>query len=73
MLATYSGELADRHLPTGPTTDASGVDHPGSQGVRLLTWGDPYLMAGLEVVCGEPLTEADYGAAGATVDANPLR
>src|SRR5262245_30040743 len=28
VLATFSGEVADRHPPTGPTTDAAGVDHP---------------------------------------------
>jgi hypothetical protein len=57
VLATFSGEVADRHPPTGPTTETSGVDHPGKEGVRLLTWGDPYLMAWLLSVRGEPLTE----------------
>ena len=46
MLATFSGEVADRHPPTGPTTDEAGVEHPGKEGVRLLTWGDPYLTRG---------------------------
>src|SRR5262245_57604137 len=57
VLATFTGEVADRHPPTGPTTDAAGVDHPGKEGVRLLTWGDPHLAAWLEAVRGEPLTE----------------
>jgi hypothetical protein len=73
VLATFSGELADRHPPTGPTTDAAGVDHPGKEGVRLLTWGDPYLTAWLEAVRGEPLAEADYRAAGLDPETNPLR
>jgi len=53
VLGTFSGELADRHPPTGPTTDTAGVDHPGREGVRLLAWGDPYLTAWLEAVRGE--------------------
>jgi hypothetical protein len=73
VLATFSGELADHHPPTGPTTDAAGVEHPGKEGVRLLTWGDPYLTARLEVVRGEPLAEADYQAAGMNPKMNPLR
>ncbi len=39
ILATFSGELADRHPPTGPTTDFTGVEQPGHEGIRLLTWG----------------------------------
>ena len=73
VLATFSGELADRHPPTGPTTDAAGVERPGEEGVRLLTWGDPYLNAWLEVVRGKPLTEADYRAVGIEQGVNPLR
>jgi hypothetical protein len=73
ILATFSGEVADRHPPTGPTTDASGVDHPGKEGVRLLSWGDPYLTAWLEAVRGEPLTEQDYRLVGLGADRNPLR
>jgi ERCC4-related helicase len=73
VLVTFSGEVADRHPPTGPTTDAAGVEHPGREGVRLLTWGDPYLTAWLEAVRGAPLSEADYRAAGLTQDTNPLR
>ncbi len=73
VLATFSGELADRHPPTGPTADAAGVDHPGKEGVRLLTWGDPYLTAWLEALRGEPPAEGDYRLAGLQVDRNPLR
>lgn len=59
ILATFSGELADRHPPTGPTTDSTGVEQPGRDGVRLLTWGDPYLTAWLEAVRGEtPITSS---------------
>ena len=32
VLATFSGEVADPHPPTGPTTDGAGVDHPGKEG-----------------------------------------
>jgi hypothetical protein len=47
ILATFNGELADRHPPTGPIQDADGVEQPGREGVRLLTWGNPYLTAWL--------------------------
>jgi hypothetical protein len=60
ILATFNGELADRHPPTAPTEDANGVDQPGHEGVRLLTWGDPYLTAWLEAIRGQPLTDTDY-------------
>lgn len=56
ILATFSGELADRHPPTGPSQDEYGTITRGSEGVRLLTWGDPYLQAWLEAVRGEPLS-----------------
>jgi hypothetical protein len=49
---TFSGEVADRHPPTGPAADEAGVEHPGREYVRLLTWGDPYLTAWLEAVRG---------------------
>jgi hypothetical protein len=65
--------VADRHPPTGPTTDEAGVDHPGKEGVRLLTWGDPYLTAWLGAVRGELLKEADYVAAGLAPEINPMR
>jgi hypothetical protein len=73
VLATFNGEVADRHPPTGPTTDEAGVEHPGKEGVRLLTWGDPYLADWLEAARGEPLKEADYVAAGLAPESNPLR
>jgi len=50
ILATFNGELADRHPPTAPTEDEAGVSQPGEEGVRLLTWGDPYLTAWLEAL-----------------------
>lgn len=73
VLATFSGEVADRHPPTGPTTDATGVEYPGKEGVRLLTLGDPYLTAWLEAVRGEPLTDKDYRDAKIDRDINVLR
>jgi hypothetical protein len=73
VLATFGGAAADRHPPTGPTTDEAGVERPGKEGVRLLTWGDPYLAAWLGAVRGEPLKEADYGAAGLAPGSNPMR
>jgi hypothetical protein len=73
VLATFSAEVADRHPPTGPTTDEAGVEHPGKEGVRHPTWGDPYLTAWLEAVRGEPLTGTDYLVANLTAEVNPLR
>jgi hypothetical protein len=46
VLATFSGGAADRHRPTGPTADAAVIHHSNKEGVRLLTWGDPYLTRG---------------------------
>ena len=71
VVVTFSGALADRHPPTAPGESEQGVDVEGKAGVRLLTWGDPYLTAWLEAVRGAPLTEADYHMAGLTPDANP--
>ena len=48
---------------------SQGVDVEGKAGVRLLTWGDPYLTAWLEAVRGAPLTETDYHTAGLVPDA----
>jgi hypothetical protein len=59
ILATFNGELADRHPPTGPTQNEEGGRMRGKEGVRLLTWGDPYLHAWLEAVRGEPLTDKE--------------
>lgn len=71
VLVTFSGTLADRNPPTAPGEGEPGVEAEGKAGVRLLTWGDPYLTAWLEAVRGAPLTEADYHTAGLTPDANP--
>jgi hypothetical protein len=73
MLATFSGAAADRHPPAGPAADEAGVECPGKEGVRLLTWGDPYLTAWLGAVRGELLAEADYVAAGLAPGSNPMR
>jgi len=72
IVVTFSGALADRHPPTAPGESEQGVDVEGKAGVRLLTWGDPYLTAWLEVVRGAPLTEADYHTAGLTPDTNAI-
>jgi hypothetical protein len=71
VVVTFSGALADRHPPTALGESEQGIDIEGKAGVRLLTWGDPYLTAWLEAVRGAPLTEADYHRAGLTPDANP--
>jgi hypothetical protein len=73
VLATFGGAVADRHRPTGPTDDEAGVEHPGREGVRLLTWGGPYLAAWPGAVRGGPLTEADHRVVGAASDVSPSR
>jgi hypothetical protein len=73
VLAAFGGAAADRYSPAGPTTDEAGVDRPGKEEVRLLTWGDPYLTAWREAFRGEPLAEADYLAAGLAPGSNPMR
>lgn len=50
---TFNGALADRHPPTAPTQDDEGNPVEGREGVRLLTWGDPYLTAWLEAMSGK--------------------
>ena len=72
VVVTFSGALADRHPPTAPGESEQGVDVEGKAGVRLLTWGDPYLTAWLEAVRGAPLTEADYHMAGLTPDTDAI-
>jgi superfamily II DNA or RNA helicase len=52
-LFTFDGALADRHPPTAPTQDDEGNPVEGREGVRLLTWGDPYLGAWLGVMVGK--------------------
>jgi hypothetical protein len=64
VLATFDGELADRHPPTGPTEGPDDTVTPGREGVRLLTWGDPLLTAWLEAIRGEPLTVESRRMAG---------
>jgi len=54
-LFTFSGPLADRHPPTAPAQDDEGNPVEGREGVRLVTWGDPYLTAWLEAVRGPRL------------------
>jgi hypothetical protein len=52
VLVTFSAELADRNPPTAPQQDDTGEYQAGSEGVRLLTWGDPLLEAWLQAVIG---------------------
>jgi hypothetical protein len=73
VLATFGGEAAGRHRPTGPAADEAGVERPGKEGVRLLTWCGPHLRAWLGAVCGGPLAEVDFLAAGLTPGTNPMR
>ena len=53
-LFTFDGALVDRHPPTAPGRDESGNPIPGREGVRLPTWGEPYLQR-----CLESLAEGD--------------
>jgi hypothetical protein len=39
-----------------------------TEGVRLLTWGDPLLEAWLGAIRGTPLTDADYKVSGVARD-----
>jgi SNF2 family DNA or RNA helicase len=73
MLATFNGEVADRHPPTAlAEQEGAGTIQP-TEGVRLLTWGDLYLTAWLETIRGDPLTEENYREAGLQAGADPLR
>ena len=72
ILATFNGELADRHPPTALAAGDQREGVEAIEGVRLLTWGDPYLPAWLEVIRGEPLSEDDYREIGLSPDENPL-
>jgi hypothetical protein len=72
VLVTFNGEVADRHPPTAATADDEAITAKLSEGVRLLTWGDPLLEAWLESVRDAPLTDAEYRAAGLTRDADPF-
>ena len=72
VLATFDGQLADLHPPSGPGQAEDGTPIRGHEGVRLLTWGDPYLGAWLLAVRGELLTDADYQTLGLSPNQNPL-
>jgi superfamily II DNA/RNA helicase len=72
ILATFSGELADRHPPTALAEGDQRQGVQATEGIRLLTWGDPYLTAWLEAIRGEPLSEDDYRETGLRPDENPL-
>jgi hypothetical protein len=72
ILATFNGELADRHPPTTRAEEAQSEGIQTNEGVRLLTWGDPYITAWLEAIRGELLTEEDYREAGLQPGENPL-
>lgn len=72
ILATFNGALADRHPPTALVEGDQTQGLQGTEGVRLLTWGDPYLTAWLEAIRGEPLTEGDYREAGVQPGEKPL-
>jgi superfamily II DNA or RNA helicase len=48
MLVTFSGEIADRHPPTAANPDDQTATAELTEGVRLLTWGDPVLEAWLD-------------------------
>ncbi len=52
IAATFDGRMADKHPPTAPVRDAEGNLVEGGEGVRLLTWGDPYMEAWLAVIGG---------------------
>jgi hypothetical protein len=71
LLATFNGALADRHPPTNPAASTNSVQTTRLEGVRLLTWGDAYLIAWLEAVRGEALTDDDYCQAGIGSQMNP--
>ncbi|MDX9834747.1 MAG: helicase-related protein, partial [Desulfobulbus sp.] len=47
ILVTFNGALADKYPPTSQENDAINK-YTVREGVRLLTWGDPYLQAWLE-------------------------
>lgn len=72
ILATFDGALADRHPPTGPSQAEDGSVQRGHEGVRLLTWGDPYLHAWLLAMRGEPLTLDDYQTLGLSPEQSPF-
>jgi hypothetical protein len=72
ILATFNGQLADRHPPTAVAEGGQSGGVQATEGVRLLTWGGPYLTAWLDAIRGEPLSEADYREAGLQLGENSL-
>jgi Helicase conserved C-terminal domain len=72
VLVTFSGEVADRHPPTAASPGDQTATAKLTEGVRLLTWGDPFLGAWLESIRGAPLTDADYRATHLTRDNDPF-
>jgi superfamily II DNA or RNA helicase len=72
VLATFDGALADRHPPTGPSQTEDGTLIRGREGVRLLTWGDPYLHAWLLAIRGAPPTPDEYTSLGLEDGLNPF-
>jgi hypothetical protein len=72
ILATFSGEMADRHPPTAQQDEGLERVPGGREGVRLLTWGDPLLDAWLDAVRGDPLLPSDYEAAGISEGTDPF-
>jgi hypothetical protein len=69
ILVTFSGEVADRHPPTAANPGDQEATATLTEGVRLLTWGDPLLEAWLEAIRGDQLTDAQRGLAR---DADPF-
>lgn len=64
VTVTFDPAVADRHPPTGPQEDDSGLAQPGTEGVRLLTWGEPLLTTWLTAVLGERLTAVELDQVG---------
>jgi hypothetical protein len=52
VLTTFNGALADRHPPTAycQTENSMAKKQLYKEGIRLLTWGDPFLEAWLQAL-----------------------
>lgn len=72
LLVTFSGEVADRHPPTAASASDEATTINLSEGVRLLTWGDPLLEAWLTAIRGDQLSSEDYAAVGLGTEGNPF-
>jgi len=72
ILATFNGELADRHPPTSIVAGDQREGVQRTEGVRLLAWANPYLTAWLEAIQSEPLSEDDCHEAGLQPRENSL-